>query len=195
MKKLLLIGLVILNLVVTAKADTIVDTGNITGDNPLGLGPSQWLAAEFSISEDYTITDLQGYGDRTGGGSVTAAIYRDGGALPGSELYSNQFTVGGTAGWYGVDSQNWFLSAGTYWAAFEVRSGDTYNSAFHRADAPLDNEAYWNGSNWNGSNLSLAIRIYGTPGAVPEPVPEPATMLLFGLGLLGLARVSRKKHA
>ncbi len=31
------------------------------------------------------------------------------------------------------------------------------------------------------------------PGTGPDPIPEPATMVLFGLGLLGVAGISRKK--
>lgn len=33
-----------------------------------------------------------------------------------------------------------------------------------------------------------------TGGVIVDPVPEPATMFLFGLGLLGVAGVSRKKN-
>ncbi|WP_218576786.1 PEP-CTERM sorting domain-containing protein [Desulfobacter latus] len=31
-------------------------------------------------------------------------------------------------------------------------------------------------------------------GDLNNPVPEPTTILLFGFGLLGLARVSRRKE-
>lgn len=42
-----------------------------------------------------------------------------------------------------------------------------------------------------GPNIAFDSASYGSVGS--NPVPEPATMLLFGIGLLGLAGVNRRK--
>jgi len=44
------------------------------------------------------------------------------------------------------------------------------------------------------SNDSQNIGTWIVAGGGPPPVPEPSTMLLFGIGLLGLARVNRRKR-
>jgi len=122
---------------------------------------------------------------------ATHGLYRLINSTPGgTALFFKQFSIGGENGWYGASNQSWFLQAGTYWAAFEVRQNDTYwGSLPGSAINPLGNEAFLNSNGWNSSNLDLSIRISGDASSA---VPEPTTMLLLGLGLMGIAGIRRK---
>ena len=198
MKRIFLVGLVMMlfmfGMIRFVNADTIVDTGTNESGTNWGLFNTttfpgyQWLAGEFTLDKGYTITDVEGWLKPNVAGTATVVLYSEGGEIPNAELYSGQFNTGTLDDWYGVNGKSWFLSAGTYWTAFEVRDSETFGGAFPgSAINPLSNYARSNGSTWSGlDDLDLAIRIYG------DPVPIPSAIWLLGSGVIGVVGLRRK---
>ena len=178
-------------------ASVIVDTGDPAYAQMWVYGnasSNQWLAGKFSLGQAYTLTDIYGYCRRYSGTGSNIVVYSDGGSVPGSELFSQGFSVDTTPGWYGLSGLNWNLSAGAYWVAFETGPGDFDGSFGSNVTNQMQDEAFANTGNGNHYDnytyLSLPVKIDGTPNGV---VPEPASMLLFGIGGLATAFLKRRK--
>lgn len=189
---------------INASADTIVDTGAGSTDVRTGyhIKADQWLSAEFTIDFDYTITDIMGWLSIGREGDLTISIYGDDGDVPdvNDKLFTTSVfltTTPDSAGWHGISGIEWDLSAGTYWVAFEVLNTNLFAYANKNLiPEPLDNYAIRNSSSsysWTSdSHLDIGVKIGANQNL--STVPEPATILLLGSGLIGIAGLSRKKY-
>lgn len=174
-----------------ATAATIIDSGpgSQTGGYNLDF-QDQWLAQQFTTSQAYQISGIEGWMGAYVPGDVTLALYSDVSGRPGEELFTSVFNVDGRLNdWYGATDLFWNLDVGTYWAAFEVRSGQGMRG--YMGGGPTYQVGYgaWRGPGGNWaimSSDSLGLRVYGDVATVPAP---PAFILMAtALGLLGLTR-------
>ena len=126
------------------------------------------------------------------------------------ELYKNDFGTGETGTLQG--------SYNTAYTALDA-DGEPHGALIEYTGGPIAtdvyllvkdgaNDPFWylfdltsSGLNWDGTEALILSGFWPNGGAISHvtlygnvaPVPEPATMLLLGTGLIGLASVGRKK--
>jgi hypothetical protein len=196
---------------VSAEPVRIVDTGP---SGPEATRPvdwnTLWVAAEFSTSSAWRITGVEGWivpsGVERFAGPVRINLLSDAGDIPSTPLFSTSTTIPGVGatGWYGQSGLSWTVQPGSYWISFEALAHTDSGPAFSgttfymsgTTSAPLANQAsaglatecnFRDRACWPwtpDSGMDLGVRIFAE--SVPEPVPEPATVVLLTSGLIGV---------
>jgi hypothetical protein len=212
MKKVLLAGLAISLVVISsgsAFASVIWDYSPATysaatvSTDWSNYSTAQNFAEKVSFATGATVTGIDIYsGSNWGvvGESVTVRLWSDVSGAPGLLLQDIVTTISkvdtdGATGSFTrkhADFSSLLLTPGTnYWIGMSG-SGELAQAGLLTIDD--DSMAYFSGTTFLAVLPGLgdmAFRLEGTTGN--SPVPEPATMLLFGTGIAGLAAVSRRK--
>ncbi len=196
MNRLAVAVCLVLLAIVPAPAATIVDTGaGYPGLAGYTLASGQWAAGKFELPAAYTITDVFGWVYVVSGSTGTVTIYDDAGTKPGSEIFSTPFdTVPdvSSAGWAGASGLGWALGPGSYWVAYEVRTGQDFLGTMPAltAGTPLSEYVLGKSPTWVSYPVNAGVRILGTSAT---PVPEPTTFGLVAAGLAAVAGLRRRR--
>ena len=170
-----------------------------------GINPNNVGTTDFEIQDEvvYSFGDL---------GSRLTWIYYIGGETVQSALTKNiQVSLFNT--WDG-DSEDFYLGyyGSTWLTPTKIYDYDKNGDNIVDGVIGIAGMAWWGGyytntqaeldqdiASWQTSAESwkFTVKIDGSEDSIISnraPVPEPVTMILFGLGILGLAGVSRKKQ-
>ena len=123
--------------------------------------------------------------------------YTSGYNLANSEMGHLFYTELGNLGYWAIDGSfpqpGWGLDhtgdfdnlvAAWYWSGTEYADDSDFAWQFHMG------VGY---QNWDGTGLYDGLAVRSGQISAADPVPEPATMLLFSTGLAGLAALKRKR--
>ena len=204
----------------TARADLIWDNGsfNPSINNAFYSEGVYQVANDFSVTENRTIrsTEFWGFHWRSGivpSGGFTARVFADAGGIPNkaSVVGTSALTVFSVTdtgfdhqGVPGANILSYVMNfstpialpaGGTYWFSVYFSPNDpSTNFAWQHTGTQGSGLSYqWIGSSWFKIGGEQAFSISDSFVERVVQVPEPASMLLFVLGLVGLGLVSRSQ--
>jgi len=211
MKKILLFLTAGILLLVPRSAQAILIVDTDSGWPQFGVsiynrsnGDFQINAGQFTLNQSYTISSLETWMYSTSPGSVDLVLYGDKGDLPdpNNEILRQNFDVlapGPVTDWQGLTGLHQPLNSGSYWISLEKTTTDDNFSVNLPSGAPhpLSHYAYRadedNNGDWVPYTGGQGFRVGALDGSTAV-VPEPATLVLFGTGFLGLMIRSRRKR-